>query len=236
MIIRHDRSDRDSLVDEAQWPALTSFFRGRGGATLIAPAWLLTAAHVAQSIPSEVRLSVELAGKRYPIARTILHPAFDREWSSEDEDNEHETVDLALVELEVPVTHVRPFDLYDRQDEQGQEAFLLGRGEFGNGIRGVRGFDRALRQVTNQIEAVNSYWLNMRFDAPPAGTKLEGVCGNGDSGGPAFIQHADHFLLAGVSSWQQLGGRPLGTYGCIEHYTRISCFIDWIHSVCRLPS
>lgn len=117
MIIRHDRSDRDSLVDEAQWPALTSFFRGRGGATLIAPAWLLTAAHVAQSIPSEVRLSVELAGKRYPIARTILHPAFDREWSSEDEDNEHETVDLALVELEVPVTHVRPFDLYDRQDE-----------------------------------------------------------------------------------------------------------------------
>jgi len=61
MIIRHDRSDRDSLVDEGQWPALTSFFRGHGGASLIAPRWLLTAAHVAQNIPSEIRLSVELA-------------------------------------------------------------------------------------------------------------------------------------------------------------------------------
>jgi len=237
MIIRHDRSDRDSLVDEEQWPALTSFFRGRGGgASLIAPTWLLTAAHVVQSFPSQVRLGVELAGKPYPVARTILHPAFDREWSAGEEDDEHETVDLALVELEIPVANVRPFDLYDRSDEQGQEVLLLGRGEFGNGMRGVRGFDRALRQVTNQIDAVNSYWLKMRFDAPPAGTRLEGVCGNGDSGGPAFIQHADRFLLAGVSSWQQLGGRPLGTYGCIEYYTRVSCFIDWIRSTCGLPS
>jgi hypothetical protein len=236
MIIRHDRSDRDSLVDEEQWPALTSFFRGHGGASLIAPTWLLTAAHVAQSIPSEVRLSVELAGKRYPIACTILHPAYDQEWSAGEEDDENQTVYLALVELEVPVTNVLPFDLYDRSDEQGQEVLLLGRGEFGDGLRGARGFDRALRQVSNQIDEVNSYWLKMRFDVPPAGTKLEGVCGRGDSGGPAFIEHAHRFLLAGVSSWQQLGDRPLGTYGCIEHYTRVSCFIDWIRTTCGLPS
>jgi len=139
MIIRHDRSDRDSLVDEEQWPALTSFFRGHGGASLSAPMWLLTAAHVAQDIPTEVRLSVELAGKRYPIARTLLHRAYDREWSTGDEDDGNTTVDLALVELEAPVEDVLPFDLYDRSDEQGQAVLLLGRGEFGNGIRGARG-------------------------------------------------------------------------------------------------
>lgn len=236
MIIRHDRSDRDSLVDEEQWPALTSFFRGHGGASLIAPTWLLTAAHVAQSIPSEVRLSVDLAATRYPIVRTILHPAYDQEWSAGEEDDGNQTVDLALVELEVPVANVLPFELYDRSDEQGQEVLLLGRGEVGNGIRGARGFDRALRQVTNQIDEVDSYWLKLRFDAPPSGTKLEGVCGNGDSGGPAFIEHAHRFLLTGVSSWQQIGDRPLGTYGCIEHYTRVSCFIDWIRSTCGLPA
>jgi len=237
MIIRHDRSDRDSLVDEEQWPALTSFFRGHGGASLIAPTWLLTAAHVAESIPTAVRLSVELAGKRYRIARTLLHPAYDREWRAGDEDDGNTTVDLALVELEAPVEDVLPFDLYDRSDEQGQEVFLLGRGEFGNGIRGVRGTDRALRQVTNSIDEADDYWLKLRFDAPPDGTFLEGVCGRGDSGGPAFIQDHHRFLLAGISSWQETGGgRPLGLYGCIEHYTRVSCFIDWIRSTCGLQS
>ena len=182
MIIRHDRSDRDCLVDEQQWPALTSFFRGHGGASLIAPTWLITAAHVAESIPTEVRLSVELAGKRYPMVRTILHPAYERGWSAGDEDDGNNAVDLALVELEIPVENVRPFDLYNSSDEQGQEVLLLGRGEFGNGIRGARGSDRALRQVTNQIDEVDSYWLKLRFDAPPGGILLEGICTRSEGG------------------------------------------------------
>jgi hypothetical protein len=88
MIIRHDRSDRASLVDPCKWPAITSFFRGHGMASLIAPTWLLSAA----------------------------------------------------------------------QDSQ--------------------------------------------------------------------------FLLAGVSSWQHQGGRPLGLYGCIEHYARVSRYADWIRETC----
>lgn len=234
MIIRHDRSDRESLADEKQWPALTSFFRGYGAASLIAPQWLLTAAHVAQSIPTDIRLSVELAGKRYPIMRTIFHPGYDREWITGDEDDGNSTVDLALVELEFPVDNVLPFNLYDRSDERGQEVLLLGRGESGNGLRGAHGSDRALRQVTNQIDEVDSYWLKFRFDSPPAGTFLEGVCGRGDSGGPAFILDESHLRLVGISSWQQIGDRLLGTYGCVEHYTRVSCFIEWIRSVSGL--
>lgn len=238
MILRHDRADRESLVDEQDWPALTSFFRGHGAATLIAPTWLLTAAHVAQSIPSHVTLSVELAGKRFPLARVILHPAYDAAWMAreEDEDDENDegssVVDLAVVELALPVTHVHPVAIYEEADEQGQEVWLLGRGECGNGLRGVRGADRALRRVTNRIDVVDASWLKMRFDAPPEGTALEGVCGRGDSGGPAFIQRQHDLLLAGVSSWQQVGGRPLGTYGCVEHYTRVSRCVDWIHTVC----
>lgn len=232
MIIRHDRSDKDSLVDELQWPGVTSFFRGHGGASLIAPAWLLTAAHVAESIPTEVRLSVELGGSRYYVARTILHPDYERAWKSGDEDDGTNTVDLALVELDSPVENVTPFALYERSDEQGQETLLLGRGEFGDGMRGARGADRALRRVTNQIDEVDGYWLKMPFDAPPDGTTLEGVCGRGDSGAPAFIHDGNRFLLAGVSSWQRIGDRLLGTYGCVEYYTRVSRFCDWIRSTC----
>jgi len=234
MIIRHDRSERDSLVNALQWPGFTTFFRGDGGASLVAPTWLLTAAHVADSIPSDIRLSVELGGKRYKIAHTLLYPEYDREWTQGDENDEHDTIDLALVELDTPVEDIQPFDLYDRADEQGQEVLLLGQGQFGNGLKGARGFDRALRHVTNSIDEVDAYWLKFRFDAPPAGTFLEGVCGRGDSGGPAFIQGNDRFLLAGISSWQQIGDRPLGTYGCVEHYTRVSCFVDWIRERCGL--
>src|SRR5581483_10787547 len=142
---------------------------------------------------------VELAGRRYFIARTILHPDYDREWRDGDEEDGNDTIDLALVELETPVEGVVPFEFYDRADELGQEVLLLGRGEFGNGIRGARGSDWALRRASNKIDEVDNYWLKFRFDAPPDGTDLEGVCGRGDSGGPAFIQDGQRFLLVGIS-------------------------------------
>jgi hypothetical protein len=234
MIIRHDRSDRDCLEDERKWPALTSFFRGSGGAALIAPRWLLTAAHVVGTLPDSVRLSVPLAGRHERVARIILHPDYDPAWTSEDEDDTHETVDLALVELEIPVEDVAPLPLYEKSDEAGREVLLLGAGQFGNGQRGVRGSDRALRRATNRIDSVDARWLKFRFDEPPDCTSLEGVGGNGDSGWPALIQEGERFLIAGISSWQKTEGRPLGIYGCVEHYTRVSQFVDWIRATCDL--
>lgn len=232
MIIRHDRRDRESLVDPCKWPAITTFFRGHGAATLIASRWLLTAAHVARHIPTDHRVFVELREQHYAISRVILHPAWQDTWEQEDEDTVGDTVDLAVVELETPVEDVRPFDLYTGSDETGQEALLLGAGQYGNGLVGARGSDCQLRRVTNIIDDSDAYWLKLRFDAPPGGTLLEGVCGHGDSGGPALIQRDSALLLAGVSSWQHQGGRPLGLYGCIEHYARVSRYVDWIRETC----
>jgi hypothetical protein len=130
------------------------------------------------------------------------------------------------------VEDVRPFTLYTRADETGQEVILLGAGQYGNGFDGARGSDQQLRRVTNIIDESDAYWLKCRFDAPPAGTLLEGVCGGGDSGGPALIQQESELLLAGVSSWQRQGGRPLGLYGCTEHYARVSRYVDWIRETC----
>lgn len=229
MIIRHDRSEKESVIKENTWPGVTTFFRGHGAATLIAANWLLTAAHVAQGIPPPVEhpLSVELSGIRYRIARVVVHPAYRPEWVQEEEGNS-DTVDLAAVELETPVRDVTPYALYDRFDEQGQEVLLLGWGESGNGLRGALSIDRALRQATNIIDQADDYRLKFRFDLPPGGTRLEGVCGRGDSGGPAFIRQNDRLLLAGVSSWQEDNDRPLGMYGCVEHYARMSTHLEWI--------
>jgi hypothetical protein len=235
MIIRHDRSEKESVIKENTWPGVTTFFRGHGAATLIAPTWLLTAAHVARDIPppAEHPLSIELAGNRYRIARVVMHPAYRHAWVEEEEGNS-DTVDLAAVELETPVSDVVPYALYDRFDERGQEVLLLGWGESGNGLRGALSIDRSLRQATNIIDETDDYWLKFRFDAPPAGTRLEGVCGRGDSGGPAFIRQDERLLLAGVSSWQEDNDRGLGLYGCVEHYARVSTHLEWIRETCEL--
>ncbi|GCE07426.1 trypsin-like serine protease [Dictyobacter aurantiacus] len=227
MIIRHDRSDRESLVDAAQWPGITSFFRGHSAASLIAPTWLLTAAHVAVSIPTDHPLSVELGGARYRLGRVVIHPDFRHEWTTESE-LAGGTVDLALVGLAAPVEGIDPFALYEHDDELGQEVLMLGSGECGNGRRGAMGSDRHLRRATNRVDEVDEYCLKMGFEAPPLGTELEGVCGRGDSGGPAFIRRDSRLYLAGVSSWQRLDGRPLGTYSCVEHFARVSRYINWI--------
>jgi hypothetical protein len=213
VILRHDRPDADCVVDEVDWPAIVTFFGGDGAGTLVSDRWLLTAAHTARNIPPDHRVAV--AGRDRRIVGVIPHPG---------------GVDLALVELDGPVDGVRPLALHERTDEVGGEALLLGRGDFGNGLDGVLGADQRLRCVTNRIDAADDRWLRLRFDPPPSCTELEGVGGEGDSGGPALLRGGDELTVAGVSSWQDHDG-PLGTYGCVEHYARVCTQVEWIRAV-----
>jgi hypothetical protein len=214
LILRHDRPDADCLVDEADWSAIVTFFGGDGGATLVARRWLLTAAHTALNLPA--RHPVAVAGRKLRVARVVAHP---------------DGHDLALVELSDDAEGIDPVALHEAADEAGAEVLLLGRGDFGNGRDGVLGADAQLRCVTNRVDAVDDRWLRMRFDPPPDGTALEGVGGVGDSGGPALIRAGTAVTLAGVSSWQDHDG-PLGTYGCVEHYARVSSQVGWIRAIC----
>lgn len=214
MLLRHDRPDADCLVDERAWPAVVTFFGGDGAGTLIADRWLLTAAHTARNIPPEHRVAV--GGRERRIVGVVAHP---------------DGVDLALVALDDPVEDVQPLAIHERRDEVGAEALLLGRGDFGNGLDGVVGTDHRLRCVTNHVDDADDRWLRLGFDPPPDCTALEGVGGEGDSGGPALLHEDDELTVAGVSSWQDHDG-PLGTYGCVEHYARVSSHVGWVRATC----
>jgi hypothetical protein len=176
MIGRHDVQPSNFLADEAAWPSVVTFFGGDGGGTLVAPSWILTASHTARNIPPGH--AVPVGGKQFRIEDIVHHggsPGI-----------ENSNPDLALVRLTAPVTDVRPLDLNDEVDELGREVLLLGRGDFGNGLVGPIATDARLRRGTNRIDAVDHRWIKFRFDAPPAGTALESVCGSGDSGGRRF--------------------------------------------------
>jgi len=66
-------------------------------------------------------------------------------------------------------------------------------------------------------------------DAPPAGTKIEGATGPGDSGGPSYVEIAGKTYLAGVGSFSTGEGADVGKYGVINASCRISTHVAWIN-------
>jgi hypothetical protein len=122
---------------------------------------------------------------------------------------------------------------------------FVGRGATGTGLTGQQLEDRRLRAATNRVESTldvfpmtsargqypaEGFQLRFRFDAPgdPNVTALEGISGEGDSGGPAYITRDGVLYVIGVSSGQDPRPTKLGRYGVFEFYVRVSHFADWI--------
>ncbi|MGH7858455.1 MAG: trypsin-like serine protease [Candidatus Binatia bacterium] len=223
IIVRHDRDDAAyrQLAVGSPTPCAMNLPGGEG--TLISPRWIATAAHVARHL--KVRGTVRCGAAAYSISRVETFP-----------DGTEGRDDLALVQVAEPVAGSAPVPLYRGRDELGATMTFLGRGRFGTGVAGPATSDGVLRGATNVVERVHERLLIFRFDAPPAGTDLEGISGPGDSGGPALLQVDGRVYLAGISSGQDAraqGGRE-GVYGVIEYYTRVSSYVDWIEGILRV--
>jgi hypothetical protein len=217
VVTRHDRSDTDALALGRRFAAAGRVMPD-GGCTLIAPAWVVTAAHVAARLRPGSR--VEFEGTPYTVKRVVAHPEASAPPGVPPD------VDLALVELTAPVEGIQPVLLYRGRDELRRPAFIVGYGDFGVAGAPFQRTDGRRRAATNEIDDAGPKRLFMTFDAPPSGSTLEGVGAPGDSGGPAFVEADGKLLLAGVSS-ASMNGKP-GTYGVTDVYTRISSYVDWI--------
>ncbi len=222
IVRRHDREDSRYLELGKSYDAVVDLNLPGGAGTLIAPRWVLTAAHAAQllKLPHEVKIK----GRAYAVSQIIAYPG-----GGEGKD------DIALLELATPVKDVKPAVIYDgREEAHGDVVTFVGQGFSGDGQTGPVLRDGRRRAATNEIQSVKMNWLIFLFDAPPRGTELEGVSGPGDSGGPAFAQIQGATYLIGVSSGQdsRATGKE-GLYGVTEYYVRVSSYAEWIRKTAR---
>ncbi|WP_226642289.1 S1 family peptidase [Microbulbifer variabilis] len=241
IVIRDDVDDSKYRVPGSEYPALADI-PGEGHGILIAPQWIITAAHAVTWRPEQIVLN----GKSRNIERLIIHSGYKKpseelldhalatwEWtlfavllSSSD--------DIALLKLAQPVTDVSPVAIYKGDNEFGQSVKIIGKGATGTGVTGYDFHDShrtELRRAENKVTSAHGRWFCYVFDAPPEALALEGSEGNGDSGGPIIIQTDDDWLLAGLTSWTAPQGTtrtPPGQYGQISCNVRLSHYKEWI--------
>ena len=220
IIRRHDVDDSEYVVEADAYPALVDLLDvGDCIATLIRPQWLITAAHCAVEMPSSASLSI--GGVSHAVASVRVPSA----WNDD-------TDDIALVELVEPVTSVEPIAVYEGTDEVGQVVWFVGRGDTNTGLRGQSGasVDGKTRRASNTIVAADAHWIQFVFNSPDddAVTPLEGISGDGDSGGPALLVTEEGTWVVGLSSFQDEGNFSLGRYGVEEFYTRVSQYGQWM--------
>ena len=232
IVIRHDVADSAYRADAADYPFLFLMYRTPEGygdcvATMISPEWAVTAAHCTdvKSLTEGIAsggFEVEIGRVKNRIVQVERHPGTVA----------GRPVDLALLRLSKPATHVRPVKLYRSTDEVGREVMFPGWGDPGNGRDGVGKGDGNFRVAENRVDRTEAGRIIFIFDSPDSGKALpfEGISGPGDSGGPALVMTPQGWATMGVSSAQRVTGGKEGLYGVEEIYVRVSDYVSWIEA------
>jgi hypothetical protein len=224
IVTRHDVPDEAYVQKAADLPSYCRMRAPDGGGALIAPHWVITAAHLTPDFEVGHRFSCGV--EELEVAEIIVHPQYDEKVGRHD---------LALIRLQ-RASKQAPLKLWRGNGETGQIISLIGHWTGGNGLLGVSAeAAKTLKGATNRVASADEHWLRFSMDPPSdiASTPLEGVSGGGDSGAPAYLTQAGSTYLLGV------GSRNLDTnadgieqnYGDTDLYVRVSSYAPWIDRV-----
>jgi chymotrypsin len=245
IIIRDDVEDARYRISVSEFPALADM-PGEGHGVLIAPQWIVTAAHAVTWQPEIKQVMVK--GMARDVERLVIHPGYKKP-SQELLDQALATWDwtlfraslaasddIALIKLTEAVSDVAPLTVNKSEREFNEIVEIIGKGATGNGDTGYQFSDphrTELRRAQNKITSAYGRWLCYSLDKPSDALPLEGGSGSGDSGGPVLMGSGKAQTLAGLTSWAdpQNTVRTPGRYGQISCNVRMSHYADWIESV-----
>lgn len=236
--IRDDVPDSDyvALGNDPAFASVGTFVNSwgyTGCGILIAPGWVLTAAHLFTAASSG---TFTLDGTPYASTQLFTDPGWDG--------NASDGSDFGLVHLSSSITSIPPPSLYTGSSLLGQTATFVGYGLTGTGLTGYTTLDGQKRGFQDVVDVNNpdfgntNFVFGATFDSPTNGAlPLEGCVAPGDSGGGVFVTDGSQYYLAGVISFvAATDGNANSSYSDISGFDSISAAMPWIASVVPEPS
>lgn len=238
----------DANTTGSPWTGVASVVVGGASysGVLVAPSFVLTAAHVAgYATPSAVQVVFNVGGDQ---THVIQAQAIERYPSAS-----FPYDDLTLIRLVSAVPPgIRMYPVWREAVPPGQRVTLVGYGASGNGTTGVSvGASRTVKRVgENTIDLIqtsidssgrSSLFYLLDFDGPTSngvfggptlGNTIETQFAGGDSGSPAFIVGAGGPWLVGINTFvgSGNGSDPNDRFGAIGGGMLLQRheFADWI--------
>lgn len=245
VVIRDGVPDLQYRMAVSEFPSLAGI-PGEGHGVLIAPQWVVTAAHAVSGQHSMDVIVV--GGTPRAVARIVSHPGYkkapqemiDAALKSGDWAAFFDFIacsdDIALIQLAEPVRDVEPAGIYN-SPSVGEVVRIMGRGATGTGSTGHHLHDpnrTDLRHGYNQLTVSDGRWIGYTFDAPPNALPLEATTGSGDSGGPILVAVGNEWHVAGIAAWKRarVEGTEIypGRYGEKSYGVRLGHYADWIET------